>query len=231
MHADITELDPVRLSTPSGVQTNWHVITGGACCGKTTLINLLAEQGFHTVPETGRQVIEGEVAKGRAVEEVFRDGAMYARMIMDLQLRTEQRLRATDLLFLDRALPGCLPFYRHFGLDVNKVLAECFRHRYASVFILDLLPLELDGARIQDEAYTVHLDKALVYYYGSLGYDVVRVPVLSPEERLEFVLERLSDQGLVSPLEYTESREGRQAKDLSDMDIDLTMAKKTQTTP
>lgn len=196
-----TDLDPDLLSTSFGVQTNWHVITGGVCCGKTTLIDLLAEQGFRTVPETGRQVIEREAAKGRAVEEVFRDGAMYARMIMDLQLRTEQRLRATDLVFLDRALPGCLPFYRHFGLDVNKVLAECFHQRYASVFILDLLPLELDGARIQDEAYTVLLDEALVYYYGVLGYDVVRVPVLSPEERLEFVLERLSEQGLVSRLE------------------------------
>ncbi|MFN2217529.1 MAG: AAA family ATPase [Anaerolineae bacterium] len=190
----------VRL-TGFEVQTNWHVITGGTCCGKTTLIDLLAEQGFQTVPETGRQVIEREVAKGRTVEEVFRDGATCARMIMDLQLRTEQRLRATDLLFLDRALPGCLPFYRHLGLDENKVLAECFHHRYASVFILDLLPLELDGARIQDEAYTVLLDEALVYYYGTLGYDVVRVPVLPPQQRLEFVLEKLSEQGLVSPLE------------------------------
>ncbi|MFN2186579.1 MAG: AAA family ATPase [Anaerolineae bacterium] len=190
----------VRL-TDFEVQTNWHVITGGTCCGKTTLIDLLAEQGFQTVPETGRQVIEREVAKGRTVEEVFRDGATCARMIMDLQLRTEQRLRATDLLFLDRALPGCLPFYRHFGLDESKVLAECFHHRYASVFILDLLPLELDGARIQDEAYTVLLDEALVRCYGALGYDVVRVPVLRPQERLEFILERLSKRGLLSPLD------------------------------
>jgi predicted ATPase len=63
----------VRL-TDFEVQTNWHVITGGTCCGKTTLIDLLAERGFQTVPETGRQVIEREVARGRAVEEVFRDG-------------------------------------------------------------------------------------------------------------------------------------------------------------
>ena len=35
----ITELDPDLLSTPFDVQTNWHVITGAACCGKTTLID------------------------------------------------------------------------------------------------------------------------------------------------------------------------------------------------
>jgi len=47
------------------------VITGGACCGKTTLIDLLAEQGFQTLPEIPRQYIEREVAKRRPFEEVF----------------------------------------------------------------------------------------------------------------------------------------------------------------
>jgi hypothetical protein len=31
------ELDPDLLSAPFRVQTNWHVITGAACSGKTTL--------------------------------------------------------------------------------------------------------------------------------------------------------------------------------------------------
>ena len=75
--------------------------------------------------------------------------------------------------------------------------ATCFHHRYASVFILDRLPLELDGARIADEDYTVLLDQALVRDYRALGYDVVRVPVLSPTERLQFVLGRLSELGLI----------------------------------
>ena len=38
------ELDPDLLSTPFGVQTNWHVITGAAGSGKTTLIDLLADK-------------------------------------------------------------------------------------------------------------------------------------------------------------------------------------------
>ena len=54
----LTELDPELLSTPFGVQTNWHVITGAPCCGKTTLIDQLANQGFQTVPEGARRYIE-----------------------------------------------------------------------------------------------------------------------------------------------------------------------------
>jgi predicted ATPase len=65
------------------------------------------------------------------------------------------------------------------------------------VFILDPLPLELDGARIADETFTVRLDEALVADYGALGYSVLRVPVLSPQQRVEFVLQTLSERGLL----------------------------------
>jgi predicted ATPase len=41
------------------------------------------------------------------------------------------------------------------------------------------------------------MDEWLAHDYGALGCSVVRVPVLSPEERLAFVLETLSEQGLV----------------------------------
>jgi predicted ATPase len=192
-----TELDPGLLATPFRVQTNWHVITGGACCGKTTLIGLLADRGFPTVPEAARQLMEKEKARGRTIEEIFEDGAAFERVLKDFQQEIEHRLCATDVVFLDRALPDCLAFFRFFGLDPNEILAECLHHRYASVFVLDLLPLQLDGARIEDDTFTVVLDELLVRDYDALGYHVVRVPVLSLEERLEFVLERLSEQGLL----------------------------------
>ena len=191
------ELDPELLATGFRVQTNWHVITGAACCGKTTLIDLLADQGFQTVPETARQLMEEEMARGRTIEEIFENGAAFERVLLGVQQGIEHGLRATDHVFLDRALPDCLTFFRIFGLNPNEILADCLYHRYASVFILDLLPLELDGARIQDDTYTVVLDEWLDRDYSTLGYPVVRVPVLPPQERLEFVLETLSEQGLI----------------------------------
>jgi predicted ATPase len=55
----------------------------------------------------------------------------------------------------------------------------------------------LDGARIDDKAYPDLFDEWLERDYSALGYHVVRVPVLSPEDRLAFVLENLSEQGLL----------------------------------
>jgi predicted ATPase len=183
-------LDPDLLNSPFEIQTNWHVITGEICCGKTTLINLLADQGYQIHPEVSRQYIEEQVAKGRDIEELFAS-TLDERAITDLQRRAECGLIPAEITFLDRSLPDFLWFWRLLTMDPNELLVDCFRHRYASVFILDPLPLQMDGARIDDDAYTILFRQALVSDYSALGYDILRVPVMPPQERLEFVLERL----------------------------------------
>jgi len=189
-----TELDPLLLSTPFGVQTNWRVITGAPCSGKSTLIDLLAEKGFHTVPECARLYIEREMAGGRMNHPIRTDAAALQRGIKDMQLRTEAGLPANDLLFLDGAVPGSLAYYRVFGLDPNEILLDCFHHRYASVFMLEPLPFQTDGERIGEMvSIASYLDEWHARDYIALGYSLIRVPVLPPEERLAFVLEMLSE--------------------------------------
>ena len=193
-----TELDPDLLSTPFRVQTNWHVITGAPCSGKTTLVDQLADKGFQTVPEIARQYFEREMARGRTIEKIRANDAALQHRLIDMQLRIEGGLRAIDLAFLDRAFPDYLTFCRVMGLNPNEVFPECFRHRYASVFMLDRLPVQRRRPLgPEDEATADFVDEWLVHDYSALGYSVVRVPVLSPKERLAFILETLSEQGLI----------------------------------
>ena len=49
----------------------------------------------------------------------------------------------------------------------------------------------------EDDAAAGFLDEWLARDYSALGYRVVRVPGLSPKERLTFVLERLSELQLI----------------------------------
>ena len=192
-----TELNPDLLSMPIRVQTNWHVITGTVSSGKTTLIDQLANRGFQTVPEPGRQYFEREMAKGRAIDEIRKNPAALTCILIDLMLDVEHGLRANDVLFLDRAFPDALAFCRANGLNPNEFLADCFHHRYASVFLLDRFPVEQDGIRTEDDDAAKLIDEWLDRDYSALGYSVVRVPVLSLQERLAFVLETLSEQGLI----------------------------------
>jgi predicted ATPase len=109
-----------------------------------------------------------------------------------MQLEIERGLRADDLLFLDRAIPDTLAWFRFFGLDPNELLPDCFRHRYASVFMLDQLPLILNGLRFDDDALASFTQEWHIRDYSALEYRIVHVPVLPPEKRLAFVLEHLS---------------------------------------
>lgn len=192
-----TELDPELLSTPFGAQTNWHVITGTLSSGKSTLIDQLADRGFQTVLETARLYIESEMAKGRPVDEICANPADLQRGVNDMMLRMERRLPADDVLFLDRGFPDALAFCRANGVNPNEILADCFHHRYASVFLLERFPVEQDGVRYHDDVAADLIEAWHARDYSALGYDVVRVPVLAPEERLAFVLEQLCERGLI----------------------------------
>jgi predicted ATPase len=189
-----TELDPDLLSTFFGVQTNWHVLTGAPCSGKTTPIGQLADQGYRTVPEAGRLYVEGEMAKGRTTDEILENGDILQRGVLGLQLRSERGLPVNEVAFLDGGSPSCLTYFRVMGLNPNAILAECFHHRYASVFMLDRFPFQHDGVRFEDDATAGLIDEWLFRDYSALGYSVVRVPVLSIQDRLTFILEKLSEQ-------------------------------------
>ena len=185
-------LDSNLLSTPFKVQTNWHVITGASCSGKTTIINQLADKGFQTVPEVARQYFEKELAKGRTIDEIRKDRVAITNQVYDLWLKLNRQLRVTEVTFLDRGLPDALAFYRFAGLNPNEILPDCFQYRYASVFLLNRLPYQRDGVRAGDDATAAYFESWTLSDYSALGYNVVRVPVLSPEERLSFILERLA---------------------------------------
>lgn len=190
-------LDANLLSIPYRAATNWHVITGAPSCGKTTLITLLAERGYRTVAEGARLYMEREIGKGRTLEEIRANQGETERSMAAMQLEIEGGLQDGDRLFLDRAIPDYLAWYRFFGLNPNELLQDCFRHRYASVFILEQLPLHQDGMRYKDDALIGFTDAWHMRDYSALGYNVTRVPVLPPEERVRFVLSALGGQALV----------------------------------
>jgi hypothetical protein len=74
-------------------------------------------------------------------------------------VKIEGGLEPTNTLFLDRGLPDSLAFYRVAGMDPNTILTDCFRHRYAVVFMLDRFPYDKDGVRAGNDAYADYCDK------------------------------------------------------------------------
>ena len=174
------------------VKTNWYVITGGPSSGKTTTVNLLKERGYMTTIEHARHYIDTQKVGGSTVEEIRANQLTFQRGILNMQIEQERALSPNEVIFLDRAIPDALAYYRFLGLSPDEKLQEAVhKHLYKRVFILDPLPLVSDYARTEDGVAQKKIHALLAEVYESLPYPVVHVPVLPPEERVDFILKNL----------------------------------------
>lgn len=172
--------------------TRWYVITGGPSSGKTTTVDLLRRRGYRTTIEDARHYIDLQRLGGRTVEEIRSRQDDFQRQVLSMQLEQEAALDPDEVVFLDRAIPDSLAYYRFLGLEPDPALIEALaRVRYARAFVMDLLPLHHDYARTEDSAAQRRIHDLLVEVYSSLPIPVVRVPVLPPDERVDFILARL----------------------------------------
>ena len=172
--------------------TNWYVLTGGPGSGKTTTIELIAARGYKTTIEHARHYIQTQMQKGRTVEEVRKNQEEFQMGVLDMQIEQEAMISPKEIVFLDRALPDALAYYHFLKLPVNKRIEHAVKmYQYKKIFILDLLPLVHDYARKEDEKAQKEIHNLLIKVYSSLGFPIIHVPVLPPEERVNFILKNL----------------------------------------
>lgn len=172
--------------------TNWYVITGGPSTGKTTVINLLTEKGYKTTIEHARHYIDTMKEEGRTVEEIRTNKRKFQLGVLDMQIEQEAELSPSDTVFLDRAIPDAMAYYRFLKLEYDKILLDAMKEvAYKKIFILDRLPFVNDYARTEDEQAQKLIHQLIIEVYQSLGFPVVFVPVISPDERVEFILKNL----------------------------------------
>lgn len=174
------------------IQTNWYVITGGPGSGKTTTINLLTERGYKTTIEHARHYIDTQRLTGKTTEALKENQAEFQMRILEMQLQQEASLHPNDVIFLDRALPDALAYYKFLNLPVSRKLLDALEvYRYKKIFVLDLLPLVPDYARLEDDASQQRIHELLIEVYTDLEYEVIHVPLLPAEHRVEFILNHL----------------------------------------
>jgi len=172
--------------------TKWYVVTGGPSSGKTTTIDLLKKRGFKTTIEHARHYIDTQRVGGKTTEEIRANQLAFQRGVLDMQIEQEESLLPEDTVFLDRALPDAVAYYRFLGLNEDENLKQAVSEAsYKKVFILDPLPLVRDYARTEDEQSQKKIHELLTNVYESLPFPVVHVPILPPEERVDYILKNL----------------------------------------
>lgn len=175
-------------------QTEWCVITGAPCSGKTSVIRKLQQRGHRIVDEVARSLFDEGLRQGRSQVEIKKDVLAFERAILYRKLSIESVLQTDELIFLDRAIPDSIAYFIFEGLDPSEPMREALKFRYRYVYLFDRLILKNDPVRTESEAMAADIEGLLDKVYRDLGYDVRRVPVMPVADRIDYILKGLQQR-------------------------------------
>ena len=172
-------------------QTNWCVITGAPCSGKTAVIHELAWRGNRVIHEVARTYIDEQLKSGLRLDQIKADELLFERHILLEKVRIESGLAEQETIFFDRGIPDSIAYFKLAELDFEEPLKMSRLTRYKRVFFFERLGFLRDNVRSEDEDKATKLNFLIEESYRKLGYDLVPVPVLPVKDRADLVLKHL----------------------------------------
>lgn len=152
--------------------------------GKTTIVSGVAERGFPFVQEFATQIIK---------EGVFLpwvDRCSFQDEVLRRQCAAERELdNVTGPVFLDRGLFDGEAYYIYDKLEIPARFAQLDASKYTLAFLVEPLNFfDKTEVRREDLEFTHKISVILENCYSSRGVEVVRVPAMTPDERVDFVI-------------------------------------------
>lgn len=168
-------------------------ISGGPGVGKSTVLEMLAYKGYQTVPEAARIIIEREQLKDSDCLP-WKNTQLFQNTISELQLKLEDSIQS-GIVFSDRGLIDGYAYSKVDQIKTPEIILRKGKDRYNQVFLLAQLPnYQKDNSRREDIEKARILQEAIRLAYIEFGYTPIEVPVLSPEERVDFILSKLNSE-------------------------------------
>ena len=171
-----------------------YVITGGPGFGKTVLLEKLHELGYPVGCEIARQIIAHQIAGG-GVLLPWKDAAGFEKRVMEERINFLNSIDIKKIAFSDRGLPDQVAFSWYKGKEISQQLKVALSSNfYAKKVFLTPPWREIfcnDQIRTEtfEEAEKIH--SFVVKAYQENGYELIDLPLGTPEERIEFILKIL----------------------------------------
>lgn len=180
----------------TGNNQRFYIISGGPGSGKSTLIDALEQLGYARTIEGGRAIIQQQQAIGGSALP-WEDRALFAELMLSWEMRSYDMAKAqSGTVFFDRGVPDIIGYLSLCGLAIPQymqVAAERIRYNQ-TVFLAPPWPdiFTQDTERKQDLEEAQRTFDAMRQVYSSLDYKITLLPKVSVQERLKFVLSRIT---------------------------------------
>lgn len=167
------------------------ILTGGPGAGKTSVLRILEGKGFLCMPDVARKVIQQRLAQGLsprpspeefAAQILAADGAQY-----------DACPNVGGPIFFDRGIPDALGMlFDCHEITVQAAKQQLHQRPYnmrAFYFPAWEAIFTTDAERDQSFEESIAISERVRSWYGALGYELLAVPIASPEARADFILE------------------------------------------
>jgi len=179
------------------------VFAGGTHCGKTTLVEYFAKEGYGTVPESGIVIIN------ECIERVGWDNYrswrlahqdIFVQQMLEKQVRFEEdalALKKSPYVFYDRGIIDYFSMAKHLNVSFDEKFAEYARtSRYDAVFLCEPLS-HFDSREKAGRTFTRKDSTLLTTLAGSLyrefGYEPIHLPDIPIPERVAIIKRTIAE--------------------------------------
>lgn len=176
-------------------KSNYFVLTGTPGTGKTTLLQHLRTQGFHGNDEVTREVLSHQLEiDGPGLPS--KNPLLFVQMMLERSIEQFESSRAhKGPVFFDRGIPDLVAYAIRFGVDASHFEAMSRHYGYnQTVFICE----PWKEIFVNDNERKITFEKSVEFHdlicetYKRLDFKLIKVPKLTPTERVNFILQQVS---------------------------------------
>lgn len=173
---------------------NYFILTGAPGTGKSSVLDILKARGYCCIDESARAIIaEQKAINGDGVYE--KNPQLFIELMLARSVETFQNFLETNIpVVFDRGIPDIIAYAKLSGNDSNNYLQTATNYKYNStVFYFPIW----DKIYTNDEDRKMSLDQAREFdtmirqAYGDLGYQMLDMPLLSVEQRADYIINLL----------------------------------------
>ena len=182
------------MKSPSH-QDNYYIISGAPGSGKSTILNKLKHKGYTCVDEPAREIIsEQRSINGEGLYN--RDKKLFLELMLSRAIyQYKQPYDGDNFIIFDRGIPDMIGYAKLFQVNTSSSINAAKIYQYNKNILF--LP-GWQEIYVTDEDRTMSFEAAKTFgdlirqSYIDLGYNIIDVPLLDIDKRVNFVLELLN---------------------------------------
>lgn len=170
------------------------IITGAPCTGKSSLIEHFQSMGIPCKEEIARQVIKKSLAQGSNALP-WQDNFSFSTLVLAV-MKDQNSNWEHSMGFVDRGIPDLEAYLKLSGHPLPQGYSEALKVApYAkTVFLCPPVKewYQNDAERKEDFSQALAIHESLKTCYLDRGFQIIEVPLLSVEQRCQWILDQVS---------------------------------------